>query len=141
MHEYLPILIVGAIIGTFSLAFVAAYVLLRRHQTPEDEYERQMSDWEIIRRLARYGKPYWKEFILVLVVMLISITYDLASPLLIGHLQNVIKGSFEMSYLYKVVLLYASILVVSMICMTPITLRLITIPPPSPSIYTIMMFT
>ena len=116
MHDYMPLLVVGAIIGTFSLLFTGAYWYLRRHRSAEDEFERQMSDWEIIRRLAYYGRPYWKQFVLVLVFMLISISFDLASPLLVGHVQNVIKDDFELSYLYRVVMLYAAILLVSMVC-------------------------
>ena len=30
MHEYLPILILGAIIGVFCLLFILAYILLKR---------------------------------------------------------------------------------------------------------------
>ena len=116
MHDYMPLLVVGAIIGTFSLLFTGAYWYLRRHRSAEDEFERQMSDWEIIRRLAHYGRPYWKQFVLVLVFMLISNSFDLVSPLQVRHVQNIIKDDFELSYLYRVVMLYAAILLVSMVC-------------------------
>ena len=72
MAEYLPILIVGAIIGVFSLLFVVAYILLRRSK-PRD-FERHMKDSELIGRLLRYARPYWKQFVLVFVVMLLSST-------------------------------------------------------------------
>ena len=59
MHNYLPILIVGAIIGTFTLVFVLAYIALLKHKEQEEDNERHMSDGEIIRRLLSYAKPYW----------------------------------------------------------------------------------
>ncbi len=115
MHEYLPLLIVGAIIGVFSIIFLVAYLAeLRRKNT--SGYERTMPDREIISRLMVYAKPYRKQFIIVFFVMLVSIAYDLVSPLLIGHIQDTVKGSFTLEYLFTLVGIYASILIVSLIC-------------------------
>ena len=116
MREYLPVLIVGAIIGSFALAGILAYIALQKSKEKFDDSERHMDDKVIITRLLRYAKPYWKNFVAVFFVMLFSIVYDLLSPLLIGHIQDTIKDSFELSYLYKLVAVYASILVVSLIC-------------------------
>ena len=115
MGEYLPILILGAIIGVFSLIFLTVYLAELRSQRAGRK-ERNMSDREIVTRLMRYAKPYWKEFILVFVVMVLSIAYDLVSPLLIGHIQDTVKGTFALEYLFTMVGIYASILVVSLIC-------------------------
>lgn len=115
MGEYLPILILGAIIGVFSLIFLTVYLAELRSQRAGRK-ERNMSDREIVTRLMRYAKPYWKEFILVFVVMVLSIAYDLVSPLLIGHIQDKVKGTFTLEYLFTMVGIYASILVVSLIC-------------------------
>ena len=115
MREYLPILIVGAIIGTFALAGILAYIALQKSKEKFDDNERHMDDKIIIQRLLRYAKPYWKQFVAVFFVMLFSIVYDLLSPLLIGNIQDTIKDDFELSYLYKLVAVYASILVVSLI--------------------------
>ena len=82
MGEFLPILILGAIIGLFSLLFIVAYVLLKRSK-PRD-FDRHMKDSEIVGRLMVYAKPYWKRFVLVFFIMLCSIAYDLTSPLLVG---------------------------------------------------------
>ena len=114
MHEYLPILILGAMIGVLSLLFVLAYVLLKRSK-PKD-YDRHMKDSEIISRLMVYAKPYWKRFILVFFVMLFSIAYDLTAPLLVGHIEKTVAGDFELSYLYSVVAVYVGILLVSVSC-------------------------
>jgi len=115
MREILPILIVGAIIGTFSVLFLIAYVMERKRKETKD-YERNMSDRDIVRRLLVYAKPYWKRFAAVLVIMLASIVYDLVSPLLVGHIEETVKGQFELSYLFSIVAVYAGILIVSLIC-------------------------
>ena len=116
MRNYLPVLIVGALIGTFTLVFILAYMALRRHKEKLDDNERHMSDGEIVRRLLSYAKPYWKSFVLVFFVMLFSIVYDLVSPLIIGDIQGLIKGPFELRELYVRVAVYAVALVVSLIC-------------------------
>ena len=116
MREYLPVVIVGAIIGSFALVFILAYIALQKSKEKFDDSERHMPDSEIIRRLLVYGKPYWKNFVLVFFVMLLSIVYDLLSPLLIGHIQDTIKDPFELNYLFTLVAIYAGILVVSLIC-------------------------
>ena len=116
VHDYLPILIVGAIIGAFAVVFVLAYLAMRRHREKGDDNERHMADSEIIRRLLVYAKPYWKSFVLVFFIMILSIVYDLVSPLIIGDIQGLIKGEFRLEQLYVRVGLYAGILVVSLIC-------------------------
>ena len=117
MREYLPILIVGAIIGLFTTGFVVAYAILRRHKEDMTDRDRKMSDKEIITRLLRYAKPYWKNFVVVFFVMLFSIVYEVVSPLLMGQLTKLIQSdSFELTQLYTLVIIYASILVVSLIC-------------------------
>ena len=115
-QQYLPILIVGAIIGAFTVVFVLAYIALQKHKEKEDDHERHMADSEIIKRLMVYAKPYWKSFVLVFSIMIFSIVYDLISPLIIGDIQGLIKGPFELPQLYSRVALYAAILVVSLVC-------------------------
>ena len=114
MRNSLPVLIVGAIIGAFTLAFLFAYFKIRK-QKEAIGFDRSMSDGEIIRRLVKYVKPYWKSFALVLAIMLLSISYDLLSPMIIGEIEEMIKGDFPMSELFKGVLLYAGVLIVSVI--------------------------
>ena len=114
MAEFLPVLIVGAIIGAFAIVFVMAYIAIGKQKDEQDE-SRNMSDKELIVRLLDYAKPYWKSFILVFFIMLISIVYDIVSPLIIGDIQNLVKADFELKDLYLRVGIYAGILVVSMI--------------------------
>ncbi len=115
--QYLPVLIVGAIIGAFTLAFLLAYAALRRAKTDREDTDRHMPDGEIIRRLLAYARPYWKNFVLVFFVMLVSITFEIVSPLLISHIQETIsRPGFRLSYLYTMVAVYASVLIVSLVC-------------------------
>ena len=115
MREYLPILIVGGIIGMFALVFLIAYLVARRKNVLENR-ERNMPDSEIIRRLLAYAKPYKWQFVLVFFVMLLSIGYEVISPLLVGHIEETVVADFEMSYLLTVVGVYVGILLVSLVC-------------------------
>ena len=116
MNEFLPLIIACAVIGLFTLVFVAAYFVLKRH-VKHSESERHMSDAYLIRRLLQYAKPYTGQFILVFFVMLLSIAYDVLSPMLLGKVQGLIKVEhFQLSRLYAMVALYAGILIVSMVC-------------------------
>ena len=83
MNEFLPVIIVGAVIGMLSLAFLIAYGILRSKEIAQKS-ERTMTDRQLIIRLLSYAKPYWKDFIIVFAVMLISVVYDVVSPLLLA---------------------------------------------------------
>ena len=116
MRDYLPLLIACAVIGVFTLVFLAAYWILKK-KVKQPAHERHMSDGYLIRRLLHYAKPYKKQFVLVFVVMLVSIAYDVISPLLVSRIQGIIKvEGFALSKLYSMVAVYAGILVVSMVC-------------------------
>ena len=115
MREYLPLLIVGAIIGAFTLVFLVVYAL-EKNKKESMGFDRNMADSEIIRRLLRYAKPYWKSFALTLLIMAFSIVYDILSPLLVGNIQALVKGEFQLKDLYIRVAVYAGILLVSLVC-------------------------
>ena len=116
MDKYLPVLIVGAIIGVFTLAFLIAYIRLKTDKNYK-EYERHMSDSQLIKRLLGYGRPYIAQFILVFIIMIISIAYDILSPVLIGNIQDMIKVDFVLKKLFLIVGAYAGVLVISMVSM------------------------
>ncbi len=115
MREYLPILIVGAVIGVFATVFLVAF-LLEKDKKKTMGWERNMADGEIIRRLLRYARPYKGQFALVFLVMLCSIVYDVTSPLLIGRIEELVKADFPLKTLFTYVAVYAGILVVSLVC-------------------------
>lgn len=116
MREYLPILIVGAIVGVLSAIFLIAYVTMKDKKEAIG-FDRNMKDGEIIRRLSKYALRQWPSFLLVLLLMVFSIVYDIVSPLVIGELTESIQNeTFTLPFLYTSVAVYASILVVSMVC-------------------------
>ena len=115
MREYLPVLIVGAMIGFFSVLFIVIYAL-EKNKKETMGFDRHMPDGEIIKRLLQYAKPYWKTFVAILFIMLFSIFYDLVGPLLIGDLVELVETDFELSKLFTMVGLYAGLLVVSLLC-------------------------
>ena len=115
MTEYLPLLIAGGILGMFTTAFLVVFAL-EKNKKESMGFDRNMPDREIIRRLLRYAKPYWKNFALALLAMLFSVVYDVVSPLIVGDITGIIKEDFALSQLYSRVAVYASILVVSLIC-------------------------
>ncbi len=115
MYEFLPVLIVGSIIGVSAIIFIMAYIALTKH-TKSQSADRNIPDSELIRRLLAYAKPYWKDFVLVFFIMIVSILYDLISPLIIGNIEKMVKDDFILSDLYKTVAIYGGILIVSMIC-------------------------
>ena len=77
-------------------------------------FERTMNDGEILRRLAGYAKPYLAKFVVVLFLMLFSIAYDIISPLIVGALEELVSGEFELPRLFAGVAVYAGVLVFSM---------------------------
>ncbi len=115
MYEWYPLILVGAIIGLFSLVFYIAYLTIR-NQKESIGFERSMKDAEIIKRLLKYIKPHIFSLLTVLVVMLFSIAYDILSPMIIGQIEKIIKNDFPMRSLLTLVAVYASILIVSLIC-------------------------
>lgn len=115
MYEFYPLLTVGAIVGVLSVIFVVAYAMIKDKKEAIG-FDRNMKDSEIIKRLIQYAKPFKAQFGIVLLVMLFSIAYDVISPALVGKVEEMIKDDFELSALYSYVLIYAGILVVSLIC-------------------------
>ncbi len=115
MHEYLPILIAGGIIGLFALVFTLAFALVKNKKEGMG-FDRNMKDSYLIGRLLQYAKPHWKLFVLSLGIMVLSIGYELVSPYLVGRFQTIIEGQFALSDIWALVAGYASILLVSVVC-------------------------
>lgn len=114
-YEYYPLIAAGAVIGTLSIIFIVAFLSVKDKKS-EMGFERNMKDSEICRRLLVYAKPHIKSFLFVLFLMMFSIAYDIISPLLIGNIEEMVKHNFEMSELVSYVIIYAGILVVSLVC-------------------------
>ena len=116
MYEFFPLIAVGAIVGVLSVILVVAYALIKDKKGAIG-FDRDMKDSEILRRLLAYAKPYWKQFALVLFLMLFAIAYDVLSPILIGNIEGMIKERFELPALFAYVGVYVGMLVVSMVCL------------------------
>lgn len=115
MHEYYPLLLCGGVIGLFSAIFIFAYATMKDKKEAIG-FDRNMKDGELIRRMIVYARPHWKSFALAVVLMLLSIGYDVASPLLVGNIEEMIKGEFALSDLFRLVAVYGGILLVSTLC-------------------------
>ncbi len=114
MHELYPLLIVGGVIGLFSIVFLVFFFYVK--EKSEVASARSMKDIDIVIRLLRYGKPYKGSFFVVLILMIFSISYDVLSPLFIGKIEELIKSDFELKKLYVGVCVYVLMLLVSLIC-------------------------
>ena len=108
-----PLLLVGGVIGTVSVLLLIAYACVKDKKTAMG-FERSMADGEILRRLFGYAKPYLRQFIVVGFLVLFSISYDIASPLIVGYIEELVVGDFELKSLYVSVAVYAGVLAFSM---------------------------
>ena len=114
MREYYPLLVVGGIVGLISVIFIIAYATIRNKKEALG-FDRNMKDGEIMRRLLKYAKPYWRSFLFAGVCMLVSIAYDILSPLLVGRVEELISADFALGRLFAMVAVYAGILILSLI--------------------------
>ena len=108
-----PLLLVGGVIGTVSVLLLIAYACIKDKKTSMG-FERSMADGEILRRLFGYAKPYRNQFIVVGFLVLFSIAYDIASPLIVGYIEELVGGDFALRSLYASVAVYGGVLVFSM---------------------------
>ncbi len=114
MPDFYPILIVGAILGAFSGAFLIAFLAMKDKKQAIG-FDRTMSDTEITRRLLVYAKPYLGQFLFVGLLMLLSVSYDIISPLIVADIERQLVTDLKMSAILLRVALYASILLVSLV--------------------------
>ncbi len=115
MREFFPLILVGAIIGVLSIIFLVAYLSIKDKKEALG-FDRHMKDSEITKRLLRYARPYVKNFVFVLVIMIFSIAYDIISPRIVGEITGMLDEDFELTKLFVYVGVYASILVLSQVC-------------------------
>lgn len=115
MREFFPLLVVGGVIGTFTLIFVFAYAFMKNKKEAIG-FDRNMKDGEIMARLLKYARPHWASFLLAFLIMLSSIAYDIIAPIIVGNIEKLVVEEFELSSLFIQVGVYAAILVISMVC-------------------------
>lgn len=100
MYKYFPLLLVGGIVGIVSAILILAYALVKNKKESQG-FDRQMKDGEIIKRLMQYGKPYRKQFLFVGFLMLFSIAYDIVAPLIVGNIEELIVGDFQLTVYFR----------------------------------------
>ena len=108
-----PLLLVGAVVGVVTALLLFAYASVKDKKESMG-FERNMSDGEIVRRLVQYAKPYGGKFALVGVLVLCSISYDIAAPLIVGYIEEMVVGEFALNTLFAAVAVYAGVLLFSM---------------------------
>ena len=108
-----PLLLVGAVVGVVTALLLFAYASVKDKKESMG-FERNMSDGEIVRRLVQYAKPYGGKFALVGVLVLCSISYDIAAPLIVGGIEEMVVGEFALNTLFAAVAVYAGVLLFSM---------------------------
>ena len=113
MKNVNPLLLVGAVIGVVTALLLFAYASVKDKKESMG-FERNMSDGEIVRRLVQYAKPYGGKFALVGVLVLCSISYDIAAPLIVGGIEEMVVGEFALNTLFAAVAVYAGVLLFSM---------------------------
>lgn len=115
MKDYLPLLIVGAILGTISAVLILVFALIKDKKESMG-FDRNIKDGELFKRLLKYAKPYWRNFVLVGFVMIVSVSYSILSPILVSDIEAIIKKDFELINVLWRVGVYAAVLVVSLVC-------------------------
>ena len=89
---------------------------MARNKYDVDEILEDKFDVNQLKRLAGYIRPYKKQMLVVLFLMLFSIAYDIISPLIVGKIEELVVGKFALNTLFLWVAGYAAILLVSMAC-------------------------
>lgn len=115
MYEYFPIIVVASFISLVSLIFIIAYALMK-NKNEAIGFDRNMKDGDIVRRLLVYAKPHIGAFISVLVIMALTIAYDIVSPIIVGKITGMVAEDFELAGLFTHVAAYVGILIISVLC-------------------------
>ncbi len=116
MREFYPLLVVGAFISLAAIAFLIAFFIVKNKKQTSSS-DRHLKDRDIIKRLIVYAKPHIPSFIVVLFIMILTIAYDIISPIIIGDITEMVTEEFELKDLFIKVGMYVGILLVSIICM------------------------
>ena len=115
MYEYFPIIAVASFISLVSIIFIIAYAMMK-NKNEAIGFDRNMKDGDIVRRLLVYAKPHIGAFIIVLIIMALTIAYDIVSPIIIGTITGMVAEDFELHSLFVYVAAYVGILIVSVLC-------------------------
>ena len=111
-----PLYIIGAVLGTISTAFIVAFALMK-DKKQSIGFERNMKDTDIMKRLLKYAKPYWKNFVLVVLLMAFTIAADIVLPLIMGDVADTLGViGFDYKLVLRDALIYFGVLAISLVC-------------------------
>ncbi|MBR4800486.1 MAG: ABC transporter ATP-binding protein [Clostridia bacterium] len=80
-------------------------------------FERNMKDVDILKRLLKYARPYWKSFLLVVFIMAFTIAADIVLPLIMGDVAETLGViGFEYKIVLRDALIYFAVLALSLVC-------------------------
>ena len=112
----MPLLIIGAVLGVLSIIFLVAYLSIKNKKETLG-FDRNIKDSVIIKRLLGYAKPYYKSFIIVLLLMAFCVVSDITLPLIVGSITEVLgEENFLNLEVIKRVIFYICLLLTSIIC-------------------------
>ena len=101
-----PLYIIGAVLGTLATSFIVAFALIKDKKQAIG-FDRNMKDIDILKRLLKYAKPYWKQFAFVILLVAFTIAADIALPLILGDVADELgEVGFD----------YFAVLVISLAC-------------------------
>ncbi len=115
MYAFYPIIVIGGIIGFFSVAFLIAYFCMKDKKEAIG-FDRHMKDSVLIKRMLPFAKPHTVSLIVIFLFLLLSVGHDVLSPILVGAVEELIKEDFALKRLYLIVALYALSAVLSVVC-------------------------
>lgn len=111
-----PLIIIAAFLGAISAVMILTFALIKDKKEAFG-FDRKMGDLEIMKRLLAYAKPYYKNFMIVLLVMAFTIAADILLPLIIGSITDVLgKDGFTYRDVLLRTLAYVAVLIVSLVC-------------------------
>lgn len=112
-----PLIYVGGILGVFTTIFLIAFICMKDKKEAFG-FDRNMKDSDITKRLFSYGKAHYKSFVFVFLVMAFTVAADIILPLITGDIVRILKTDGDIIYLdiLKDVILYISLLILSLVC-------------------------
>lgn len=111
-----PLIYVGIILAVFTIIFLLAFLLIKDKKEAFG-FDRNMKDSEITKRLLAYAKNHIGAFIVVFFIMAFTIAADIVLPLITASIIKTLQteGGFEYSTVLTYVLIYITLLILSLI--------------------------
>ena len=111
-----PLIYVGIILAVFTIIFLLAFLLIKDKKEAFG-FDRNMKDSEITKRLLAYAKNHIGAFIVVFFIMALTIAADIVLPLITASIIKTLQteGGFEYSTVLTYVLIYITLLILSLI--------------------------